>query len=364
MEKHVESLPFEVDKIRAWEKGEGSPSISQLRKLGKAYKRPIAVFFLPEPPADFAAQKEFRRLPGLKPGDESPALIFAIRQAVYHRAIAIELSDLTGNESQPMDEVLHPGLDPEVAGRIARASLGISWEEQLAWDSPHSALSAWRNSIESRSVLIFQAGGIDLNEMRGTCIPDQPYPLILINSKDAPHGRIFTLMHEYIHILLHAAGHQTARLDGRRAPEEQSLEVAANSFAAAALLPRDGFLAELARYPGAIGGEDTALRLLSQRVKVSPEAVLRRLVDLGVASRSVYRSKRKEWGQQLWYVKTSKGGPIPQAVKVLAREGKNYAGLVLEAYDRDLITTNAASDYLGTKPVHFPNIRRNLLMNA
>ena len=38
------------DKLNEWETGKSRPSISQLRKLGKVYKRPIAVFYLPEPP--------------------------------------------------------------------------------------------------------------------------------------------------------------------------------------------------------------------------------------------------------------------------------------------------------------------------
>lgn len=362
--RYADALPFEPDVIRAWETGQGAPTISQLRELGKAYKRPIAVFFLAAPPADFDAQREFRRLPGLQPGTESPALIFAIRQAAYHRAAAIDLAQLTGAEMPELDAAFHPDLEVEEAGARVRSLLQISWSQQLAWASPHAALSAWRAAIESYSVLIFQAGGVTLDEMRGTCIPDQPFPVILINTKDAPHGRIFTLIHEFIHILLHVSGHQTTRMQGRRAPEEQTLEVAANAFASATLLPKRPFLKELERYPGAADGVDESLRLFSQRVKVSPEAILRRLTDLQIVSRATYRAKRAEWGTRPWYVRQQAGGPIPQAVKVLAREGKGFARLVFEAYDRNLITTSTASDYLGTKPVHFPEIRRDLFIRA
>ena len=37
--------------LEDWESGHDLPSISELRKLGAIYKRPIAVFFLAEPPA-------------------------------------------------------------------------------------------------------------------------------------------------------------------------------------------------------------------------------------------------------------------------------------------------------------------------
>jgi hypothetical protein len=47
-------------------------------------------------------------------------------------------------------------------------------------------------------------------------------------------------------------------------------------------------------------------------------------------------------------------------VQTIARDGRGYTRLVLNAYDQRLISTNAASDYLGVKPRHFTNIRREL----
>jgi transcriptional regulator with XRE-family HTH domain len=38
------------DRIRAWESGEGEPTVAKLRALAKLYQRPMSVFFLPKPP--------------------------------------------------------------------------------------------------------------------------------------------------------------------------------------------------------------------------------------------------------------------------------------------------------------------------
>ena len=243
---------------------------------------------------------------------------------------------------------------------MIRLLLGISWEQQISWSSAHEALNAWRAAIERQGVLVFQASGVALDEMRGTCIPDQPLPVVVLNSKDAQHGRIFTLIHEFVHILLQNGGHQTSRMVGERSPEEQPLEVAANAIAAATLLPAGEFPKVAAQYRGAASGEDNSLRLLAQRVKVSPEVILRRLVTLHQASAGVYRTKRDAWGKTTWYVKASTGGAIPMQVKTLASAGRGYTRLVLNAYDQRLISTSAASDYLGVKPRHFNNIRREL----
>jgi len=346
--------------IAAWEAGEGSPSIPQLRKLGEAYKRPLAVFFLSAPPQGFDAQKEFRRLAGVRPGQESPELMIAIRNATFHREAALELIEVLGESPRLINFQLHPSGHPEEAGNLVRKHLEMPWETQLKWSSPHAALTGWRQAIEEQGAFIFQTGKVTLEEMRGTCMPDQPMPVIILNSKDAPHGRIFSLLHEYLHILLHNGGHQTSRMAGKRSPEEQPLEVTANAVAAATLLPQMEFLETVSKYPGACQGDDNQLRLLAQRVKVSPEVVLRRLVTLGKVPQRTYRQKRREWGEAIWYDRKSKGGPVPQPVKILANEGRSFARLVLTAFDRRLITTSAASDYLGAKPIHFNKIRREL----
>lgn len=365
LEKAADLIGIDSLTLHEWENGHDSPSLTQLRKMGQVYKRPIAVFFLAEPPRKFDAQREFRRLPGIIRGAASPGLLQAMRWAVFRREAALELHRLTGDPLAELNAVLHPHMNPEEAGRQIRELLGISWEDQIEWSSPHAALREWRTSIETRGVLVFQtpSSEVDLSEMRGTCIPDQPLPVILLNGADAPHGRIFSLLHEFAHILLHAGGHQTSRMEGELSPEERPLEVAANAFAAAALLPEGVFRRAIESFSQAIRADDKTLKFLAQKWKVSPETILRRMATLGLATEAAYRKKRDEWGSRVWYVAgpAGSGGP-PMEVKTLAKDGRSYTRLVLDAYDQRLINTNAASDYLGVKPRHFSNIRRELAL--
>jgi transcriptional regulator with XRE-family HTH domain len=48
--------------LERWETGELQPTIKQLRKAAAKYHRPLAVLLLPEPPHDFDAMRDFRRL--------------------------------------------------------------------------------------------------------------------------------------------------------------------------------------------------------------------------------------------------------------------------------------------------------------
>jgi len=179
--------------LEEWESGHDLPSISELRRLGEIYKRPIAVFFLAEPPKKFDAQREFRRLAGVLLGKETPEFLQALRWTLFRREAAMEVYRLSGEVPASLSASLDPHTDPEVAGQQVRELLGISWDAQLEWQSPHEALNAWRAAMEARGVLVFQTSDVALAEMRGTCIPDEPLPAILLNGKDAPQGRIFFL---------------------------------------------------------------------------------------------------------------------------------------------------------------------------
>ena len=77
--------------------------------------------------------------------------------------------------------------------------------------------------LERVGVLVFQTGGVSLDEMRGFSISAEPFPVIVVNAKDSPRGRVFTLIHEFAHILTNRGGlcdlHTTARA---RTQEEET----------------------------------------------------------------------------------------------------------------------------------------------
>ena len=361
LEEAARKAHVDVEVLSKWEEGEALPSIPQLRKLGEIYKRPLAVFFLSEPPQGFDPQREFRRLPGVTPQNESPELRLALRTALFRREAARELYELLGEPLPSFEASVNPNEDPEAAGQRIRELLGISWEEQLECESAHAALNAWREAIERLGILVFQTGGVELEEMRGTGVPHGPLPVIVLNNADAPHGRIFTLIHEFVHILLANGGHITSAIEGARNPEDQLLERVSNRFAAAALMPRREFLAEVAGHPAVLSGENDALRRFANRIKVSAEAILRRLVSLHRVSTALYRQKRDEWQKRSWFTPLSSEGGPPIQVKVISSVGRSFVSLILEGYQRNAISSSDVSDYLGVQLKYLDRIAGELV---
>lgn len=357
----AEKMKIEVALLRAWEDGTERPSIAQVRKLGEIYKRPLAVFFLQEVPKDFDAQREFRRLPGVTQQTESTEMRLALRTALFRREAARELYEQLGEAVPRLEVGIDPSEKAETAGARIREILGVTWETQLKWPSAHAALNGWRAAVEHLGILVFQSGEMSVEEMRGISIPHGPLPVILLNSGDAPHGRIFTLLHEFAHILLANAGYETSSLEGQRKPEDQRLERISNRFAAAALLPRKEFLEEVRRYPGAAEGDEEALRKLAlRRLKVSPETILRRLVELGRARAGIYRAMRRKWRQRSWYnAPQGEGGP-PLEVRVIASAGRPFVSLVLDSYRRNAVSSSDVSDYLGMQLKYIGRLAKQL----
>jgi Zn-dependent peptidase ImmA (M78 family)/transcriptional regulator with XRE-family HTH domain len=361
LEQAAAKLQIDVVILRQWESGEERLTIAQVRRLGEVYKRPLAVFFLPEPPTDFDAQREFRRLPGITPQNESPEMRLALRTALFRREAARELYEQLGDQIPSFGAKADPSENAEAVGARIRQLLGLSWDAQLAWPTAHAALNAWRAAVEKLGILVFQSSEMSVDEMRGISIPHGPLPVILLNSADAPHGRIFTLLHEFAHILLTNGGHETSSLEGQRKPEDQKLERISNRFAAAALLPRTQFLAEVERYPMAARGDEEALRKLAlRRLKVSPETILRRLVELGRTRAGIYRLMRREWQHRSWYSPPQGEGGPPLEVRIIASAGRPFVSLVLDSYRRNAVSSSDVSDYLGMQLKYIGRLAKQL----
>ena len=115
------------------ESGEASPTYVQLEKLAyDLYKRPVAVFFFPEPPKEPDPKESFRTLPDFEVANLIPDTKHAIREA---RAMQIALKELNrgigANENLLLRDVRVGTRDDIVAiTRRVRAYLQVPLEQQ------------------------------------------------------------------------------------------------------------------------------------------------------------------------------------------------------------------------------------------
>jgi transcriptional regulator with XRE-family HTH domain len=97
LESVANRLKVKLERLLAWEQGDLKPTVRQVQQLARLYQRPFGVFFLPQPPLLPPMAAEYRRLPGVEPGAESPELRLALRVMSHRRQVALDLIEELGN---------------------------------------------------------------------------------------------------------------------------------------------------------------------------------------------------------------------------------------------------------------------------
>ncbi len=122
-------------------------------------------------------------------------------------------------------------------------------------------------------------------------------PVIVLNGGDFPRGRIFTLLHEFAHVLLHADGVCDALPRRQARGPTDEIEIFCNQVAAAALMPLDAFRAEptLQDPPADWRWSERTISGLSEKYSVSQEAIVRRMYSVGLTDWSFLQEKEAEY---------------------------------------------------------------------
>lgn len=226
-----------------------------------------------------------------------------------------------------------------------------------------------------QDVLVLQVQSIPLEEMRGFSVWSEVMPIVTLNGGDFPRGRIFTLLHEFAHVLLNAEG--VCDLSPRRAAKgpTDEVEIFCNRAAAAALMPADVFLAEsVVRAGPPVGGwHEDQIEALSIRYSVSKEAVVRRLYSLGLTDWDFLQQKGREYKAAYDAyredVKRKRreaekpGGPSFYRMKVRDL-GRGFIESALDAYNQRAITGSDLSEFLEIKLNQLPKLQEELVLTG
>jgi Zn-dependent peptidase ImmA (M78 family) len=344
----------DVSVIEKWESGEDFPTYSQLEKLAEIYKRPLALFFFPEPPLEAEEKQEFRTLPDFEIENLAADTIYALRQA---KAMQLSLQEIN-NGINPSTKKIFQDIsvsssdDLRILAEQIRNYLNVTLEEQLTWNDQETALKKWRSAVEEAGIFIFKRS-FKQREISGFCLIDIEFPIIYINNSTEKSRQIFTIFHELAHILLQTNG--ITKSDDRYINSLQgankSIEIFCNKFAAEFLLPNHVF-SEIIRET-VVNDNDKIISKISSDYKVSREVVLRKLLDNNFISQKEYSLKVSEWyseqvGKSQDKNKKSGGNPYANQATYL---GENYLKLVFNKYYQGQYDIERVADYLNIKKV-------------
>lgn len=344
----------------SWEDGTLLPSIAQARKASEVYKRPLAVFYLPEPPTDFETLRDFRVIPGSDSRDYSPKLALLIRNTIYkQRWMGEFLEDEGVNQLEFVGSARLNNSPDDIANQI-RNTLSVSIEDQISCSNRRDSLRYWINKTENAGIYIIRQGGIDLTEVRGFTISDKYAPFVYLNSMDALVAQIFTLAHELVHIWLGIAGISNLEISGSSInTESHDIETFCNRVASRVLIDNASFINQWQSYSREADIANCILRM-SRRYKISEEAIAVRLLETGDIDYSTYQELRLSY-QQRWFeiqsrlrqrLADSAGGPSYYR-RMVTQNGYNFTRTIISAFKGGAITGSDASSLLNVKVSNF-----------
>lgn len=352
--------------IRQWQTCESEISLADIGKIAAKVKRPVSAFMLAEPPHEppVAGFRLWRDSPDAPP---SKPLCTAMRLAREIQYNARELLD-----GAPRDSAAAAGRtaarrtdDPERVAADEAALMGLPGG--TGGCSPVAPTrdgririlyETLRDKVESRGVFVAQAT-FPVEEAKGFAITGKGPPVILVNAGDAVGSRIFTLLHEYAHVLLDGGSlccpaHE--RLDASDSGSGKAIEGWCDSFAASILMPRREFLAELgAAKRRTLNGNLVAL---SQRFHMTKRAALVRAIGLlNGPDAEPYMAHYRRLGPPSSPATPTGGRSSSPVVACLNKRGWRYAKLVADMEEAGLITESDMGMYLDLKAKHFDTLR-------
>ncbi len=354
IEEIARKLKTSIENYKRIELGIKKPTYRQLEILSKYFKRPLSVFFLPEPPQEEPIASSFRILPKAE-SLYSKEFRLALRRARYYQSVAKELMSAGGYQiSTPINKYTLSD-SPKTIAQKEREKAGVFIKKQLKWENAYEAFNNWRKLVEEKNILIFQFK-FPLEDARGFCLMGSP-PVIVINSSDNILARIFTLFHEYAHILLGISEVYTEEIITSRGVEEWC-----NLFAAEFLIP-ESMVKEDTDFQTLTQLEESVLEILeklSKKYKVSKKAILVRLRTFNLITYKQYETFLQVVEENP--IEAKRTFFLSPEKKCIQEKGEKFVSTVLESKEKGIVTTHEAIEYLSIKLKYMSRIE-NLLVS-
>lgn len=365
-EDAAKKVNVSAEKLLTWEDGTAQPTIKQAETLAKAYRRPFALFFLPDVPRDFMPLQDYRKPNSTPLGTGS---IFIIREIQQKQAWISEVYADNDEKKLPFVGKYTINANPVAVAEDILQTLGIDPLHYVA-DNP---IKNWIDRAEAKGIFISRTSflhsrlTLDSDELQGFAIADAYAPFVFINSDDWNAPQLFTLVHELAHIWIASSGiSNDIQPEMAHRDRMNPIELFCNEVAAAALMPT-----HIMRAADAATFETAANAFkFARKLGVSSFAFIVRALNLQLitlpkynalkaAADADFKSFLKREEEKKAKQKEQEGGPNPYLLR-LQKNSRLFTQVVLDAFKGGIIEATLASSLLNTPINNFPKLE-NLL---
>lgn len=363
LETAASKISVSSDKLTEWEDGISQPTIKQAETLAKAYRRPFALFFLPNVPHDFLSLQDFRRKTAKPLGTAS---VFIIREIQQKQAW---ISDLySESEEKPLSFVGKYSIksNPQLVAKDILETLQIEPLNYLT----ENPIKEWIDKAEVKGIFISRTSFIhprlklDSEELQVFTIADKFAPFVFINSDDWNAPQLFTLVHELAHVWIASSGiSNEIEPDLKHKDKLHPVELFCNEVAANSLLPVE----IMKNLDNSVFNSSKEIFRLAKKLGVSSFAFLYRAFSLELISLDKYRKLKKdadadfkdfllrEEEKKTRQKENKKGGP-DYYLLLVNKNSSLFTKVVMDAFRSGFIQPTQASVLLNTQINNFPKL--------
>lgn len=354
IEDAAKLLEVSTDELLEYETGGKKPLVGFLRKMSKEYQINFTSLLMPAPLPIPKRPTDHR----IRYGRRSLSMNTLV--AMEEVAEALETFDDIAAESKEIIPRLSIGTadlgdDPEVVASRERKRFGVSVEEQRNWRSLAAARRQWRKRIENRGVFTYMIA-MPREELSGfSMLRDEKLAAICVNDNELTEGaKVFTLMHEYCHLLLRRTGISDEN-------NRNLVERFCNEFAASFLIPIAP-LREAVSYAPEIPYEfsGSEVKKLATRFRVSNSCMALRLDRTKLAPSGFYGRRTGPWDIPAETRPLGPGQHPSQITIRIKRIGRLHASTALTAAETKTISDFDAADLIGLRLASLPKVKKAL----
>lgn len=344
VEETAKKIGCNPNAVARWESGGGYPTLTQAKKAAYVFGRPVATFYLKQPPEE-KILPDFRVFPGLEEKPQSPNLRRLVRQVVHRCEWAAEIRRMQGDAPLKfVGSVSMAEQSPNEAAELIRREIKTPFDGHEGRDGADELLRRWIKKFEDIGVFVFKTDGhpsraIAIEEMRGLAEANPAAPAIVLNTKDpSKRGQIFTLIHEAAHIWTGRGGVSNLNNAHKLTATgvEERTEIFCNRVASEFLIPTDKF-----RQTWDKNQADRDLYGCINKCRAlfsaSGDAIARKAADARFIRWEQYLNLHARYVEE-WRLaknrqkKESDAVKIPAHNRLVSRNGRPFIRLVLSSY--------------------------------
>lgn len=359
-QKDFEEIKIRFKNIERWLNQEDFPTFRQLEKLANFLKVPLGYMFLDTPPKSDIIESEYRTI-----GNKKPYISKNLKDTIYDMSRKqdwiSEYRKDNGWDRIILDNYNELNVDDTI-GIVKKAKTFLNLEEFWYKDCRDSriAYNFLREKLELKGIIVMQNGivgsnthrKLDIDEFRGFMLYDEYAPLIFINANDSLDGRIFTLVHEFIHIL----SREDDILESIDLSRDIKLESQINKITVEFLMPES----HIREYWNKQERNLNQIEELSKLFNVSRLALAIRLYALKLINQSLVQKVNEETKGDLEKKKSnSNGGDYWVTYK--SRYSNNFIETVIQGAESGEIGYNYAFNLLNVRAKNYDVLKEEII---